>query len=127
MKPDLTRPVDFTTYNGTDKVCTRDGRPWRSLGKIKNSLFIIIGAVLHPNGFETVYGWDDKGRMDEREERGNDLFYALPEKVEKTFWIVVADKEIRNGQLEKTILYEKKIKTPRNDTQIASITVLVEE
>lgn len=129
MKPDLTRPVDFTTYNGTDKVCTRAGWPWRSLGGIKQSLFIVIGAVMHPNGFETVYGWDDKGRMDQ-EERDHDLFYALPEKVEKTFWIVVADTEISRRELGFSQMYTNRDEALLDcvpTDQIVPITVLVEE
>jgi len=53
MKPDLTRPVDFTTYNGTDKICTRMGLPWRSFGEIKSRIFpkAMAGTVLCNDGF----------------------------------------------------------------------------
>ncbi len=130
MKPDLKRPVDFTTYNGTDNVCTRDGRAWRSLGEIKSSFFAIVGAMLHSNGFETAYVWSEKGRKNDSEERGTDLFYALPEKVEKTFWILVTNAEIKNKRMS-SILYESREeaqpKVHHKSIQIAPITVLVEE
>lgn len=132
MKPDLTRPVAFATYNGTDKVCTRSGLPWRGLGEIKSSLFVMAGAMLHPNGFETVSVWNARGRIGDREERGDDLFYALPEKIEKTFWILISHSEIGKRKIGSSRIYESKrdaevdiVKSPF--IQIVPITLLVEE
>jgi len=128
MKPDLTRPVDFVTYNGTDKVCTRGGLPWRSLGEVKSKIFgrAFAGAIMTIEGYEAVCAWNFVGRFYIDATSVFDLFYALPEKVEKTFWIVVTDEEIRNRQLEKTNLNENKIFYP-GPAQIVPITVLVEE
>ena len=85
---------------------------------------------MHPNGFETVYGWDDKGRMDQ-EERDHDLFYALPEKVEKTFWVIIMSNEKDGYFFVDPTLYKSKEDAQSQEypqcPQIVPITVLVEE
>ena len=129
MKPDLTRPVGFTTYNGTDKVCTRDGHPWHKFTEEVLGDLPVAGYVEIGKG-QKLGLWSKRGCFHYYKiESVFDLFYALPEKVEKTFWIMVAKYEIKNRRIECDLYDSKKLAELHNAEgyQIVPITLTVEE
>lgn len=136
MKPDLTRPVDFTTYNGTDKVCTRRGVEWHKFTETVPGNQPIAGYFNeHKHGLyitTATWGLNERYYLDKKDYSDLDLFYALPEKVEKTFWIVVTSWELKRKKISEDSKLHKSEEDARlagypDNSQIVPITLLVEE